>query len=502
MFEKKSDSSKLRQRKLKVYENFMASFENPNFTNDNNNISNDEKNVDNVDSSIKMCQINSNSVFDDDISYMVDNHNNEKQSSYVFLAQVIFPFIIAGLGMVFAGTLLDVVQHWSLFKSVPEIFILVPALLGLKGNLEMTLASRLSTLANTGKIDDKEKKDKILLANVALIQTQAIVVAFLASTIAIVLAWISNGTVDWAHACLLCASSLTTASFASIVLSVIMIIVILTAKKFNIDPDNIATPIAASLGDLITLTILSCFGSFYLKAHETESWLNLIVIILFICFAPFCAFVAYNEDTTVQVLCHGWTPIILSMFISSAGGFVLEKAIKKFPQTAVFQPVINGVGGNLAAVHASRISTFYHKSHSALGILPYSYNVRKFLSINRAFFSNDWDAKVARVLLFLVVPGHIFFNWVIKILQFGSANATNSSLFTTFYLLAALLQVFIILYISQLLIAFLWSEAIDPDNAAIPYLTAFGDLTGTLLLYIAFEMLALINDKAIIIIKN
>lgn len=32
-----------------------------------------------------------------------------------------------------------------MFKNVTEVFILVPALLGLKGNLEMTLASRLST---------------------------------------------------------------------------------------------------------------------------------------------------------------------------------------------------------------------------------------------------------------------------------------------------------------------------------------------------------------------
>jgi solute carrier family 41 len=47
--------------------------------------------------------------------------------------------------MVCAGILLDYVQHWPLFKEVPETFILVPALLGLKGNLEMTLASRIST---------------------------------------------------------------------------------------------------------------------------------------------------------------------------------------------------------------------------------------------------------------------------------------------------------------------------------------------------------------------
>lgn len=37
------------------------------------------------------------------------------------------------------------VQHWSVYVDINELFILVPALLGLKGNLEMTLASRLST---------------------------------------------------------------------------------------------------------------------------------------------------------------------------------------------------------------------------------------------------------------------------------------------------------------------------------------------------------------------
>lgn len=36
-------------------------------------------------------------------------------------------------------------QNWDVFLEVTEIFILVPAVLGMKGNLEMTLASRLST---------------------------------------------------------------------------------------------------------------------------------------------------------------------------------------------------------------------------------------------------------------------------------------------------------------------------------------------------------------------
>ena len=52
------------------------------------------------------------------------------------------PYLCAGLGMVGAGLVLDAVQFSAVFRSLPELFIMVPALIGLKGNLEMTLASR------------------------------------------------------------------------------------------------------------------------------------------------------------------------------------------------------------------------------------------------------------------------------------------------------------------------------------------------------------------------
>ncbi|VDO30024.1 unnamed protein product [Brugia timori] len=180
-------------------------------------------------------------------------------SSYSLFLQILFPFVPAGLGMVFAGFVLDIVQHWNLFIEVPETFILVPALLGLKGNLEMTFASRLSTLANMGRMNSNPKK--IIVANLALIQVQAIVVAFLASSFAVTLAWIPKGQIDWSHASLLCASSLTTASLTSLVLSTVVICVVLISRNFDINPDNIATPIAASLGDLTTLGALSLLGN-------------------------------------------------------------------------------------------------------------------------------------------------------------------------------------------------------------------------------------------------
>ena len=62
--------------------------------------------------------------------------------------QIGLPFLVAGLGMVAAGLVLNLVQTWPTFTEIQPMMVMVPALLGLKGNLEMTLASRLSTVSS------------------------------------------------------------------------------------------------------------------------------------------------------------------------------------------------------------------------------------------------------------------------------------------------------------------------------------------------------------------
>lgn len=54
-----------------------------------------------------------------------------------------------------------------------------------------------------------------------------------------------------------------------------MIGVIIGARKIGINPDNVATPIAASLGDLITLSLLAGISSIlfrYIGMLMRKSW--------------------------------------------------------------------------------------------------------------------------------------------------------------------------------------------------------------------------------------
>ena len=405
--------------------------------------------------------------------------------------QIFFPFLIAGMGMVGAGLVLDVVQHWKVFQVVSELFILVPALLGLKGNLEMTLASRLSTHANLGNMDSKEDCWSLVVSNLALIQCQAIVVALLASLFAMGMDWAKEGVFDLDHALLLCASSLVTASLASFVLGLVMVFVILFSRRCHINPDNVATPIAASLGDLTTLALLSWIAQLLFTDLERDKWLAPVIVGCYLLVVPACVCVARFNQHTAKVLRHGWSPVLAAMVISSLGGLMLDQAVAKFDGIAVFQPVINGVGGNLVAVQASRISTHLH-ALAPLGTLPES-DSTICLSPWAVFFGASPHARTAKILLFLVVPGHLIFTYAIVFLEAGHTSPTF--VFIVTYLTAALLQVWILLHTAHWLIHWFWRLYVNPDDSAIPYLTALGDLLGGGLLWMAFEFLYVIGDK-------
>ena len=281
----------------------------------------------------------------------------------------VFPsFLVAGLGMVAAGLVLNKVQHWPVFTEV-GVTIMVPALLGLKGNLEMTLASRLSTASNLGKLDWSVSGWSMILGNLVLVQSQGIVIGFLASIVGMLMAWLPQpDKFNMDHALLLCSSAMVTASIASLVLGLVMVAVILLARRLRCDPDNVATPIAASLGDVTTLGLLAWISNLlYCQPSHT----SLIIILLYFLVLPFLLYLSYKNEHTCLVLCTGWTPVLLAMLISSVGGKILDLAVDHYRGLAVFSPVMNGAGGNLAAIQASRMTTYLNKATSSLfGVFP------------------------------------------------------------------------------------------------------------------------------------
>uniref|UniRef100_A0A8D3BYS7 Solute carrier family 41 member n=1 Tax=Scophthalmus maximus TaxID=52904 RepID=A0A8D3BYS7_SCOMX len=399
-------------------------------------------------------------------------HGFLPERSRTIAAQVLLPYLVSGLGMVAAGILMDTVQHWEVFKDISDVFILVPALVGLKGNLEMTLASRLST-AVSGNIHKHTA------------HTQATVVGFLAAVAAVGLGALTRGRVDVIQAAILCASGVTTAFIAALSLGLVMVAVIIGSRRVGINPDNVATPIAASLGDVTTLSVLAGVSSLF-YCYRDMWCLPPVVCVFWLLLIPAWVTIACRSPPVREVLKSGWHPVILAMCISSLGGLILDKTVSNpnFAGMAVFTPVINGVGGNLVAIQSSRMSTYLHY-WTVPGALPFEMSATC-PAPRDTFCSSDVNSKTTRVLVALVVPGHLLFLYTIHLLQGGHTTMTPT--FVICYLCAALLQVVILLYVARLLVRWLWRRGLDPDNFSIPYLTALGDLLGTGLLALSFRL--------------
>uniref|UniRef100_A0A8C4I4V1 Solute carrier family 41 member n=1 Tax=Dicentrarchus labrax TaxID=13489 RepID=A0A8C4I4V1_DICLA len=406
--------------------------------------------------------------------------------------QILVPFLLAGFGTVSAGMLLEVVQNWDVFQEITEIFILVPAVLGMKGNLEMTLASRLSTAVNAGKMETAREKWMLIIGNLALKQLQATVLGLLASLMATVLGWMAEGKMPFNHVVLLCSASVSTAFMASLLQGVIMVGVIMGSKRLGINPDNVATPMAASFGDLITLAFLACFSQWFFSLIDLYPYVLYLVDMFFLCLIPLWVVIASKHPASHMLLRTGWEPIVTAMVISSIGGLILDKTVSD-PNLAgilVYAPVINGIGGNLVSIQSSRISTNLHLNYSPREVPE---DRRSCYNPCRTFLGSGANHRSAQILVLLVIPGQLVFIHTIHLMKGG--HTLPSPLFTIAFLSASLIQVFSLLCIADCMVHCLWRRGKDPDSYSIPYLTALGDLFGTALLSLAFLMLWCIGDS-------
>lgn len=420
-----------------------------------------------------------------------DEERYDQDSVWAILKQVSLPFFIAGAAMVLAGLYFDLIQDWPAFKNVPEIIVLVPALLGLKGNLEMTLAARLSTEANLGLMNNSKDHVSIISGNIALVQLQAIVIAILTCTCGSILIMLEGGDIIPEHILMLYACCITTASLASLLLAMVTGLIIILAVYCKINPDNVATPIAASLGDITSILLISVLATSLYKTIDNDIWISVLIIIGYILLLPVLFWLAKTNPHTANVVSSGWIPVILAMLISTVAGISLKNFMARYRTLPAFQPVMNGVGGNLVSIQASRLSTTLHmKSH--LGDLPE--NTPIVISPLRLFYAKDSYAVTSRVLLSLAVPGHILFAAVILLVR-TTFPITLSLIFLVMYLVAALSQVFILLYSAYILTHCVWKWNINPDTTTIPYLTAIGDFLGIVFLGASYSLLEYLGLK-------
>lgn len=376
--------------------------------------------------------------------------------------------LLCGLGLLLAGGLLERLRTAEAFVRLPALFVLVPVLLGLKGNVELTLASRLGSAWHLGQLSEPQRRRQLLIANLGVVELQAITVGLAASAIALLQAVLTGETPTAAAAWSLVATATVTAAVAGAFLAVFTFVLVQASASRGLNPDNVGGPLVASVGDLVALLLLAGIAT-ALVATDASLWLSVALVVLAIAALVPAFLVARADRSTQRVLREGWTPILIALALTSTAGIVLEHAIERHHGVAflLLLPMLNGVGGNLAGIHGSRTCTALHEG------------------------SRDPARASQRSLLLLVLPLQatlLLLAWPLASLL-GLSPLSGG--LTAVFLLAAVLQVSLLLPVGGMLARRAWRRGRDPDNQVMPYVTALADVGGTSLLVLGLTLLAI-----------
>ena len=84
----------------------------------------------------------------------------------------------------------------------------------------------------------------------------------------------------------------------------------LVAAKYRVNPDNVATPIVASLGDLVTLAFLALTSHLALWSMNISPALAVAVLAVYLAILPGLYGMAARSELTRNVVNEGWVPIL------------------------------------------------------------------------------------------------------------------------------------------------------------------------------------------------
>ncbi len=162
------------------------------------------------------------------------------------------------LAELFAGALLLSLD--IAFSSLIGLFVLIPGLMQLRGNISTSLAQRLGSGTHLGTISWEQGLNSPLRANIRAAFYLAVIMSFCLAIGAWFLSMVIQTLAPTSGVLLLLPHfliiALVTAILAGVVQVTITVTVALIAHARGLDPDNITIPIVAAIGDVITIGCL------------------------------------------------------------------------------------------------------------------------------------------------------------------------------------------------------------------------------------------------------
>lgn len=376
---------------------------------------------------------------------------------------------ISSIGDLLAGLTLGSIT--GTLEHLPGLLVLVPAAIGMRGNIFGALGSRLGTAIHAGTFTLSRRRDTVVgqnvLASVALTLSVSLALAFLAKAVAV-----AFGVPDTISVIDFMLISMVGGALSSVIVLLITLGVAARSVTKGWDLDNVAAPIVTAAGDVVTLP--SLFLATYLVGLGWFSPL-LAVVAAALSVAALVAALRAGLPVLRRILRESLPVLLLAGTVDVLAGVTIEKRLESFlvfPGLLVLVPPFLEDTGALGGILSSRLSSKLH-----LGVIePRNVPQRAarsdflltFLYAVPVFVLLAVSADVAATVAGLETPGVMR---MLAVSLIGGFLATIFAVGIAYY--GAIVS---------------FRLGLDPDNHGIPLITSSMDLIGAFALILAIVL--------------
>jgi mgtE-like transporter len=370
-----------------------------------------------------------------------------------------------------AGTVLASMH--DTFKQYPGLLVLVPAAIGLRGNIFGAFGNRISTTIHAGTFRLSARRDTILGQNILASMVLTVGASFMLALAAKGLA-VATGIQKSIPSLDLATISIVGGVLGSIVVLGLTLGVTAGAVRYDWDLDNVSAPLVGVLGDVLTLPALY-LATFLIGITLTPVIDGAVAII-----AVVVLVVGWRSQLLElrRIVRESMPILVIAGCVSAGAGLALERSFAvfdKFPALWVLEPAHLSTGGALGGVLAGRLAT------------------KMFLGTSDPSSTPDREARRDIWLLFLLAVPIYVFNGVgaqLVSMAFGYDSPGWGQMIGV-SLAAGMAGLVLVVAVAYYTTVAAVRTGLDPDNYGIPATSSFVDFAGAITLIITISVFSI-----------
>ena len=388
------------------------------------------------------------------------------------LRQALAALLVSSGGDLLAGLTLGAIT--GTLEQLPGLLVLVPAAIGMRGNIFGALGSRFGTAIHTGTFRLSRRRDTVVGQNVVA----AIALTLFISAALAVLAKAVAGIFGVSETISL-ADFMVISVVGGVLSSIVVLALTLGVASLSVrrgwDMDNVAAPLVTAAGDMVTLP--SLFLATYLVGIKGVT-VTIAVLAAIVAVGSLVWAIRLRLPIVSRIIRESVPVLLVAGLVDLVAGLTIQHQLESFlayPALLVLVPPFLEDTGALGSVLSSRLASKLH-----LGIIEPTARP------SRAARDDFAIVAILGVPVFVLVA----ISSQIAAALFGLASPGVLNMLAI-SLIGGFIAVFFALFIAYYGSIVTYRLGLDPDNYGVPLLTSSMDLVGAVSLIVAITLLGI-----------